>query len=84
MSMYLEFEPHSWYMGAAIKKWDGVGYKYHFNASGYKWEAYIEDGNHYTVNILGADTLKDLKDKIKEYYRVKREYTDRIYKELDQ
>jgi hypothetical protein len=67
MSLYIDFEPHSFYRGFAIRKWDGDGFIYHFNAEGYKWEAYTDNGNTYQVDTLQADTLKELKQKITEY-----------------
>lgn len=61
MSMHLEFEPHSWYMGAAIEHRVSFPRKI-------AWVAYIEDGMiTYSVINITASTLKQLKQKIKEY-----------------
>lgn len=68
MSLHLNFEPHSWYKGFALRKWDGDGYKYHFNAEGYKWEAYTDNGDTYRVDTVAADTLRELKQQIREYH----------------
>lgn len=84
MSLHLEFEPHSWYMGFAIRKWDGEGYKTHFNAENYSWEAYTDDGNTYSIVKLQADTLKELKQRIKEYHRQEAERQAEIYRRLEQ
>lgn len=60
MSMHLEFEPHSWYRGAAIEK---TAHK-----SGWFWTAYIEDGMRtYSIIEVTASTLKELKQKITKY-----------------
>lgn len=71
MSMYLEFDPHSWYMGAAIRdnsqtdRKDGNSWT-HIQPQ--RWTAYIEDGiRTYSVVELHAHTLSELKQKIKEY-----------------
>lgn len=69
MSLHLDFEPHSWYKGFAIRKWDGDGYLPHFNANSYKWEAYTDNGNTYRIGELSADTLKELKQKITAYHK---------------
>ena len=80
MSLQLNFEPHSWYMGFALRKWDGDGYKYHFNAEGYKWEAYTDNGNTYRVDMLQADTLADLKQKIRAHREAERRRLARLYR----
>lgn len=67
MSLHLEFEPHSWYMGFAIK--DNRFKSYGDPKNRDTWEACTDDGNTYQVVELGADTLKDLKQQIKEYRR---------------
>jgi len=66
MSLSLNFEPHSYYMGWAIKyhgkmTWDNPG-----NERGYIWEAFTDDGNTYRILQIEADTLKELKELIKE------------------
>lgn len=58
--MYLEFEPHSWYKGFAIK-FTKMGQDYH------QWSAYTDDGNTYRVVELETYTLKELKQLINEY-----------------
>lgn len=53
MSMTLEFEPHSWYMGWAVKK------------GAFIWRAYTDNGNDYTIREAYGRTLKELKQNIK-------------------
>jgi hypothetical protein len=60
MSLYLEFEPHSWYMGFAIKAKEGG-----------LWSAYTDDGNTYTIVEREASTLKELKALIKDYHKAR-------------
>lgn len=66
MSMHLEFEPHSWYMGAAIKDNRGLlvgmdGY------TGHKWNAYFLNGMTGYIVDFEAESLTKLKQQIKEY-----------------
>lgn len=91
MSMYLEFEPHSWYFEFAIKKDpdfnDPCEFTYEayskrcivhgqnlnpFNdfCEGYssKWTAFTDDGNSYSIIVLHAETLKELKEKIVQHW----------------
>lgn len=68
MSMYVEFEPHSWYMGAAIKQNKSVLYERlngNWNAS--KWSGYLENGWNYTIIEFEADSLKEIRQQIKRY-----------------
>lgn len=75
MSLYLEFEPHSWYRHFAIKdnRWEGVHYRLgdklvkHFAP----WEAFTDDGNTYRIVHLEADTLRELKANIRQYWQRK-------------
>lgn len=61
MSMYLEFEPHSWYKGWAIRK-NIVG-----DMHPLKWTAVTDDGiRTYAIQSISARTLKELKAKIRE------------------
>lgn len=54
MSLHLEFEPHSWYMGFAIKQptngWPT-----------WSWTAFTDNGNTYRVDELEAKTLRGLR-----------------------
>lgn len=61
MSLHLEFEPHSWYMGFAIKH-EQLDMKYD------KWQAFIDDGNTYTIKELWSNTLDGLKSVIRTYH----------------
>lgn len=72
MSLHLEFEPHSWYMGFAIQDYLGQDHPRLKNpntgeAISMRWRAYTDNGNTYRVDELEADTLKNLKRQIKEY-----------------
>ena len=62
MSMQLEFDPHSWYMGFAIEDnradWP----------SDEAWRGSIDDGNTYHIDELEAASLSDLKYKIRVYH----------------
>lgn len=71
MSMHLEFEPHSWYMGFAIRDNGKLTADDGGNVRGFRWEAFTDDGNTYRIIELEADTLKDLKKQIKEYRQSK-------------
>lgn len=72
MSLHLEFEPHSWYMGFAIKD-DRA------DTAGDVWAAYTDDGMTYSIVSLTAETLDDLKAQIREYHLCKHNgYGERI------
>lgn len=78
MSMYLELEPHSWYMGAAIQK-DNIGE----NCNGTLlniWRGYLENGMNYTIVEFSAKTLKELKQQIKEWHIKENKRIERLYK----
>lgn len=66
MSMQLDFEPHSWYMGFAIKQNDRHDARN--NIAVYEWDAFIDNGNTYQIDEVNARTLSDLKYRIREYY----------------
>lgn len=86
MSMHLDFEPHSWYMGFAIRdcrQEAGIDSEYSekLGAARMPWEAYTDDGNVYQIIELEADTLADLKAQIIAYHLNKRNgYGERIAK----
>lgn len=74
MSMHLKFEPHSWYMGFAIKM-DPLSSP----ESSWKWLGVTVDGNTNNIHELTADTLDDLKYKIRRYHLEARNgYGERI------
>lgn len=64
MSMYLNFEPHAWYMGAAIRdnrtsRHDQSNVERPIDsADGYRYTAYIENGNTYRIDERHADTQR--------------------------
>ena len=85
MSLHLEFEPHSWYMGFAIKNNRQQGHDQSnlegplANDEGFKWSAYTANGMNYQIAEFHTDTLKQLKSQIKDYTvkeikRIKRLY----------
>jgi hypothetical protein len=65
MSLSLNFEPHSWYMGLAIQKAYDMGPENYGHAI---WYGYTDNGNTYQVDELEADTLADLKKQIRAYH----------------
>lgn len=65
MSLYIEFEPHSWYKGFAIKK-DNIGHNYKGTLLNI-WLAVTANGMTGYVDELTAPTLKDLKQRITDY-----------------
>lgn len=78
MSLQLNFEPHSYYMGFAIKKETSYNTVLGNHNT---WLAFIDNGNTYRVDELGSNTLKNLKDKIKHYHLCKfNGYGERIAK----
>lgn len=81
MSMYLEFEPHSWYMGAAIQKLE-VPYENGEGVAGNIWNGYLENGWNYSIVEFSALTLKDLKQQIKEYRYNEAKRIARLYVEV--
>jgi hypothetical protein len=74
MSLHLEFEPHSWYMGFAIQDtatdWrrqpDGSMLNPSINPL--RWHAYTDNGNTYFVDEVKAGTLAELKQEIRKYH----------------
>lgn len=84
--MYLNFEPHSWYRGAAIKDNRASGHEQGAlerpiePTEGYRWSAYIENGNTYRVDERHADTLKELKQNITKYREAETARIERLYK----
>ncbi len=74
MSMFLEFTPHSWYMGAAIQCIELDVFRKHYIRTR-QYRAYIEDGM-YTYSVIEDKTTKTLaecKQQIKAYYARQRE-----------
>lgn len=66
MSLHLEFEPHSWYMGFAIE--DNRAKAARSFLAVERWFAYIDNGNTYRVDELEAMTLDELRGKIQAYH----------------
>lgn len=77
MSMYLNFEPHTWYMGFAIKD-----NRYWYIAKGEKpWGAICYDGVRGVFVERDDNTLESLRAQIREYHLSKHTgYGERIAK----
>ena len=76
MSLHLNFEPHSHYMGWAIKKTVG-----HYNTrTGRDWVAYTANGMTGYIEETHADTLAALKQQIKQRTLAERERVARLYR----
>jgi len=72
MSLYINFEAHSWYRGFAIKKRTlerDITRNTPINY--YLWQAYTDDGMTYSIVNLHARTLKELKQLITNYRGIK-------------
>ena len=73
MSLYLDFEPHSYYKNFAIRNNREQGHDQRnlerklANDDGFKWAGYTENGDSGHLVIRYADTLKELKTLITEY-----------------
>lgn len=82
MSLHIEFEPHSQYMGFIITDTADMkeqGKTYAIDA--WRWHAYTGNGNTYRVDEVKAKTLGELKRKIREYHIEQRTgYGERIAK----
>ena len=83
MSLYINFEPHSWYKGFAIKhntEKDSSGF---YIDEGAKWQAYTDDGNTYRVVTIESDkSLVDLKSKIRDYWAKEEIRIKKVYDSL--
>ena len=79
MSLYLEFEPHSWYGGAAIQKVAVPHEKMPNKTVGYIWNAYLENGWNYTILEFSAKTLKELKNQIRLWHVNEQSRIERLY-----
>lgn len=75
MSLHLNFEPHSWYKGFAIKDNRAIVRWLEDTEQGSddRWSAYTDNGNTYQVNALHADTPRELKQQIKEWHKAEAE-----------
>lgn len=93
MSLHIEFTPHSWYMGWAIKReqldtGEAIGKRGHSLAGTRKrsslWSAYTANGMTGYVEETHADTLKELKQQIREHRQRQEERTREIYRRLEE
>jgi len=69
MSLYINFEPHSYYRGFAIRDCRRELIEDTGELAGV-WNAITDNGNTYRTVDLEADTLKELKQLIREYRKV--------------
>lgn len=77
MSLHLDFEPHSWYMGFAIKK--NLTPSTENEHGGQRWRAFTANGNTYQVDEVSGTTLKEIRQAIIEYHlRQQNGYAERI------
>lgn len=87
MSLYIEFEPHSWYKGFAIRDNKASGYDSanleNKLENGYRYTAYTDDGMTYRIVEKQADTLKQLKQQITDYRNKQAEKIAEHYKILE-
>lgn len=83
MSMYLEFEPHSWYGGAAIKSNLDIkrGHKLGYMVTP-RWQGYLLNGMTGYIVDFEAETLKDLKKQIKDWHIKENKRIARLYEEV--
>lgn len=84
MSLHLEFEPHSWYMGWATKDnresgHDNSNLERPLEGHAWKWSAYTDNGMTGYIEETHADTLKQLKQQIKQRTLAERERVARLY-----
>lgn len=77
--MQLDFEPHSWYMGAAIQKLE-VANERTGEVAGNIWDGYYLNGMTGYIVDFSSLTLKELKQQIKEYVNKENERVERLYK----
>ena len=64
MSLHLNFEPHSWYMGFAIQK----DYEANSDTPRTLWRAYTDDGNTYRVIEFCRYQLQLVKEDIRNWH----------------
>lgn len=85
MSLHLEFEPHSWYRGFAIKDNRAQGHdqsnveRSMLNNEPYPWSAYTDNGMTGYIVERHADTLVELKKRITEYTLAEKKRIERLY-----
>lgn len=80
MSLHLEFEPHSWYRGFAIRDCRHELIEETGETAGV-WNAITDDGNTYRIIDIEAKTLRELKQRIRQYHLDKHTgYGERIAK----
>ena len=79
MSLSINFEAHSRYMGHVIKHYGKLSADNTGNVRGYVWESFTDDGNTYQIIEHEADTLADLKRQVKQYEQDQRERIARLH-----
>jgi hypothetical protein len=69
MSLHIDFEPHSWYRGFAIKRNNqNLAPNVTHKIERYDWYAVIANGMTGYLVEFEADTLRELKEKIQDWY----------------
>jgi len=69
MSLSINFEPHSWYMGFAISPTDElVASNLPLPVERKRWQAYTDNGNTYNVDLVEGSSLSELKSNIRTYH----------------
>lgn len=85
MSLYIEFEPHSWYKDFAIKDNRHEGHDQNNlerplkDDSAYRWSAYTDNGMTGHIVERHANTLAELKNMITEYTNAEKARIERLY-----
>lgn len=83
MSLYVTFEPHSWYRGFAIKDKRGLlsGMDEY---NGYHWSGYTDRSvRTYAIQELSANSLKELKQKITQFRLSEAKKVHEMYADLE-
>lgn len=73
MSLHLEFEPHSWYMDAAIKRENIAKPGEWVEIQRHNWRAFLLNGMSGYIIEFTAPTLANLKQQIKDYHKAQAE-----------
>ncbi len=74
MSLYINFEPHSWYRGFAIKD------DRHDITEQQPWQAYGVNGMTGYIVTIGGGTLAECKQRITDWHSKENERIERLYK----
>ena len=81
MSLYINFEAHSWYKGFAIKHNIEKDIQGSYIYEGYRWQAYTDDCNHWQE--LEAQAGHEI-DSAEDLTAEEEELQDKIYNECEE